>query len=414
MSNTLALTDQYVLPTYGRFPISIVRGEGTLLWDSEGKQYLDFSTGIAVCSIGHCHPRMTATIQQQAATLLHCSNLYHIPQQAELAQYIVEKCIQLPGKIFFSNSGAESNDGLIKLARRFGHQHPAADGSARTEIITLKQSFHGRTLGGIAATGQESIKEGFSPILTGFHYATLNDLDSVKAKINEHTAAILLEPIQGEGGVHTASTEFLTELRALCDEHNILLMFDEVQCGFGRAGTLMGWCSIAPDIAPDAISWAKGLGGGFPIGCFWVSDKPTSNGSPLSAVLGKRSHGSTFGGNPMACAAAKATLAEIIEKDLSANAFELGAYLSAEILSWQSPHIEGVRGKGLLLGIALTPKTDLPEGMTTALEATIALMHAGLLVVPAGPNTVRLLPPLNLSKTEADQALAILKQVLTA
>ena len=407
----------YVLPTYGRFPIIPVKASGSYLWDDQGKQYLDFCTGIAVCSIGHCHPRLTAVIQEQAATIMHCSNLYQIPQQAQLAQMIVEDFVEIPGKVFFGNSGAEANDGLIKLARRFGHAQPAENGSPRTEIITLKESFHGRTLGGLSATGQASIQTGFSPILPGFHYADLNDIDSVKALINEHTCAILLEPIQGEGGVNEATKEFLTELKQLCDQHNLLLMLDEVQTGFGRMGENMSWRAIAPEIEPDAISWAKGMGGGFPIGSFWTSDRAIDDaGTTLSSVLGAKSHGSTYGGNPLACAASIAVLTEIKESNLCQNAKDQEQRIRETITNWNSETITAVRGKGLLLGIALNPDAavfqNLPEGHTPALSLVIKLNEKGLLTVPAGANTLRLLPPLNVTNEEVDQALALIKEVV--
>ena len=408
---------QYILPTYGRLPLTPARAQGTELWGEDGKRYLDFCTGIAVCSIGHCHPRLTQAIQKQAETLMHCSNLYHIPAQADLAEIIVEDFVKIPGKVFFGNSGAEANDGLIKLARRFGHHKRAADGSARTDIITFGMSFHGRTLGGLSATGQASIQEGFSPILPGFSYANFNDIESVKSLITEHTCAILLEPVQGEGGVIVADPSFLTELKNLCQEHDLLLMFDEVQVGFGRLGTEMGWRAIAPDVEPDAISWAKGLGGGFPIGAFWASDRSTdSNNTPLSTLLGSKSHGSTYGGNPLGCAAAHAVLSEIKESDLCDNAQRQETRIRETIMSWNSPAIEEVRGKGLLLGIGLNADafTAIKEGLTPALHLMLKLTNLGLLTVAAGPSTLRLLPPLNVSAEEIDEALEILKNALAS
>jgi len=405
---------QYVLPTYGRIPIVPAKASGTKLWDENGKEYLDFCTGIAVCSIGHCHPRLTKAIQKQAETLMHCSNLYLIPNQAELARMIVDDYVKIPGKVFFSNSGAEANDGLIKLARKFGHHNPAADGEPRTEIITLDMSFHGRTLGAMSATGQASIQAGFSPILRGFHYAILNDIESVIEKISDHTCAILLEPIQGEGGVNAATPEFLTQLKDLCKKHDLLLMFDEVQAGFGRLGNDMAWRAIVDGIEPDAISWAKGLGGGFPIGAFWVNDRVIDKENfALSSVLGNKSHGSTYGGNPLACAAALAVLTEIKESNLAENAKRQEQRIRQTIGSWNLPHVSEVRGKGLLLGIGLNPAAfHLMEGKTPALELMLRLGDAGLLTVAAGPDTLRLLPPLNVTDQEVDQALAIIHEVL--
>ena len=301
---------QHVLPTYGRFPLVPVRGEGCRLWDETGKRYLDFCTGIAVCSLGHCHPRLVAAIREQAGKLLHCSNLYQIPQQAELAAEINTHHVRIPGKVFFSNSGAEANDGLIKSARRFGHKRTQPDGSPRFEVITFQQSFHGRTLGSMSATGQAKIQEGFDPLLPGFRYLPFNDIAALEAGIRPETAAILLEPIQGEGGVNTATPEFLRAVAKLCKKHDLLLLFDEVQAGFGRCGDSMAWRMIAPEIQPDGISWAKGMGGGVPIGAFWLNDRAIDDaGTALSSLMGPGSHGSTYGGNPLVCAAALAVLA---------------------------------------------------------------------------------------------------------
>lgn len=405
---------QYVLPTYGRFPIIPEKAQGCYLWDSEGKRYLDFCTGIAVCSIGHCHPRLTKAVQKQAETLMHCSNLYQIPQQAELAKLIVEDFVNIPGKVFFSNSGAEANDGLIKLARRFGHYKTAPDGSARGEVITFNKSFHGRTLGAMAATGNPSIQEGFAPLLEGFVHAELNDIEGVKALINEKTCAILLEPLQGEGGVNEVKSDFLRALRQLCDEHDLLLMFDEVQAGFGRLGHGMAWRALAPEIEPDAISWAKGIGGGFPIGAFFASDRAVDEkGTSLSSLLGAKSHGSTYGGNPMACAAAIAVLEEIKESNLADNAAKLGAYMKQKVAEWNVPHVSHLKGDGLMLGLQLNADAfTLTEGQTPALALCIALNEAGLLTVPAGAETLRLLPPLNVTQEEVDEAFALILDTL--
>ena len=412
--NTAATLQQHVLPTYGRFPMVPCRGEGSYLWDEAGKRYLDFCTGIAVCSLGHCHPRLVAAIREQAGQLLHCSNLYQIPQQAELAAEINEHHVRLPGKVFFSNSGAEANDGMIKSARRFGHKCPQPDGSPRFEVVTFQLSFHGRTLGSLSATGQAKIQEGFDPLLPGFRYLPFNDVAALKAGIRPETAAILLEPIQGEGGVNVATPEFLRAVAATCCQHNLLLMFDEVQTGFGRCGDAMAWRTIAPELEPDGISWAKGLGGGVPIGAFWLSDRAIdAANTPLASLMGPGSHGSTYGGNPLVCAAALAVLKEIREQDLVANVRRQEARIRAAIASWQLPVITAVRGLGLLLGIGLDPALiPTPEGKTPALVVVSKLMERGLLVPAAGPQTIRLLPPLNVSDAEVDEALAILKAAL--
>jgi predicted acetylornithine/succinylornithine family transaminase len=393
-----------------------VRGLGCRLWDDEGRCYLDFCTGIAVCSLGHCHPRLVEASREQAGTLIHVSNLYQISQQAALAREINEHHVELPGKLFFSNSGAEANDGLIKSARRFGHRRPQTDGSPRFEVITFQQSFHGRTLGAMAATAQTKIQEGFDPLLPGFRYLPFNDVAALEDAVRPETAAILLEPIQGEGGVNIATPEFLRAVTALCRKHDLLLFFDEVQAGFGRCGEAMAWRGIAPEIEPDGISWAKGMGGGVPIGAFWLSDRVIDDtGTPLSTVLGSGSHGSTYGGNPLVCAASLAVLQEIRTQDLAANARHQESRIREIVNSWQHPAIIEVRGKGLLLGIALDPaRIATPEGKTPALVVVTRLMERGLLVPPAGPNTIRLLPPLNVTDSEIDEALAMLREVLVA
>ena len=412
--STADLFQQHVLPTYGRFPLAPVRGEGCRLWDENGKRYLDFCTGIAVCSLGHCHPRLVSAIREQAGNLLHVSNLYQIPQQAELAEEINTQHVKLPGKVFFSNSGAEANDGLIKSARRFGHKRPQADGSPRFEVITFTLSFHGRTLGSMSATGQAKIQEGFDPLLPGFRYLPFNDIAALENGIRPETAAVLLEPVQGEGGVNMATPEFLRAVASICKKHDLLLMFDEVQAGFGRCGDSMGWRMIAPEVEPDGISWAKGMGGGVPIGAFWLSDRAIdADGTTLSSLMGAGSHGSTYGGNPLVCAAALAVLKEIREKELAANAILMETRVRETIRSWKLPVIEEVRGSGLLLGVRLNPDLiPVPEGKTAALVVVTKLMEHGLLAPPAGPNTFRLLPPLHVTADEIDEALAIVKGVL--
>ena len=405
---------QFVLPTYGRFPLVPVRGEGCRLWDDTGKSYLDFCAGIAVCSLGHCHPRVVAAVREQAGKLLHCSNLYQIPQQAELAEEIVTHHVRIPGRVFFSNSGAEANDGLIKSARRFGHKCPQPDGSPRFEVITFSLSFHGRTLGSMSATGQTKIQEGFDPLLPGFRYLPYNDIAALEAGIRPETAAILLEPIQGEGGVNPATPEFLRAIASVCKKHNLLLLFDEIQTGLGRCGDAMAWRMIAPEIQPDGISWAKGLGGGLPIGAFWLNNRTIdSEGTTLPSLMGPGSHGSTYGGNPLVCAASLAVLREIREKDLATHAVIMELSIREIIHSWKLPVITETRGQGLLLGIGLDPSlVPVEEGKTPALTVVTRLLKDGLLVPAAGPNTFRLLPPLNVTEAEVDEALAIVKRTL--
>ncbi|MGA0846831.1 MAG: aminotransferase class III-fold pyridoxal phosphate-dependent enzyme, partial [Luteolibacter sp.] len=346
--STASLFDTHVLPSYARLPLVPIRGEGVRLWDPSGKCFLDFCAGIAVCSLGHCHPRLVDAICRQAGKLIHCSNLYQIPQQAQLAEEINRHHVQLDGKLFFSNSGAEANDGLIKSARRFGHRRPQPDGSPRFEVLTFQQSFHGRTLGAMSATAQAKIHEGFDPLLPGFRYLPFNDVPALESGIRPETVAILLEPVQGEGGVNIATPEFLRAAVALCRKHDLLLMLDEVQAGFGRCGDAMAWRTIAPEIEPDGISWAKGMGGGVPIGAFWLSDRPIDPAGPsLASLMGPGSHGSTYGGNPLVCAASLAVLKEIREQDLAGHARCMESRIRNTIQSWNMPAVRDVRGLGL-------------------------------------------------------------------
>jgi acetylornithine aminotransferase/acetylornithine/N-succinyldiaminopimelate aminotransferase len=409
MSATTAdLYRDYVMPTYGRFDLALTRGEGSRVWDEAGKGYLDFGAGIAVCSLGHSHPKLSLAIADQAARLIHTSNLYLTRPQGELGKLIVD-LVGLGGKVFFCNSGAEANEGLYKLARKFGAP------TGRHEIITLTNSFHGRTLGGISATGQEKVKTGFAPLVEGFNHVPLNDLAAVETAITPKTVAILVEPVQGEGGINAATPEFLKGLRALCDRHDLLLMFDEVQCGFGRTGDWCAWRTIVSSgVEPDAVSWAKGIAGGFPLGAFWAGTR-SAGSVPLCDLLGPGTHGTTYGGNPLATAAGLAVLTEIGRAGLLENARTLGAYLIAELEAMGLPAIRLVRGVGLMIGIELNdpPSSFGGEGLPS-IRATKELMKAGLLVIPSGERTIRLLPPLNITKAEADEALAILKKVLSA
>ena len=392
MSDLTSLYSDYVMPTYGRFDLDIARGAGVRVWDFAGKEYLDFGAGIAVCSLGHAHPEITEAISKQAATLVHTSNLYRTQPQAELARRLVE--ITGPGKVFFCNSGAEANEGLIKITRKRGAE------SGRYEMITFANSFHGRTMAGISATAQEKVKKGFAPLLEGFVHWPYGDLAAVRAAVGPKTGAILVEPVQGEGGIHIATAEFLRGLREICDEHGLLLLFDEIQCGLGRTGDWCGWKSVAPDVMPDGVSWAKGIANGFPLGAFWATAK-----EGLCDTLGPGTHGSTYGGNPVACAAGLKVL-EIVERDgLLANAVMQGARLAKAIRGLGSAKVEEVRCLGLMLGI------QLQEGVV-ALDVVKALMAEGLLTIPAGERVVRLLPPLNITAAEADEAVEVLAKVL--
>lgn len=410
------MNEQYVLPTYGRAPLDAARGEGSYLYDTEGRRYVDFCAGIATCSLGHCNPTVVKALTEQANTLMHCSNLYGIPGQAQLAKLIVEKLIGIPGRVFFCNSGAEGNEGIIKTARRFGHRRPAADGSPRYEIITFNKSFHGRTLGTLAATGQEKVQVEFEPLLTGFKYVDFNDLDGLMAAISPLTCGIMLEAVQGEGGVNPAAPEFLRGVAQLCKEHDLMLMIDEVQCGVGRCGATMGWKAVCPEVEPDLVSCAKGIGGGFPIGCFWVNNRAIDEaGTPLSSIMSPGSHGSTFGGTPLACATSLAVVREVLEQGLVERAARLGEQIKSTIEGWNLPCVETVRGLGLLRGVGLRAGSfEVPAGQTPASHVNNLCREAGLLACPAGPDTLRVIPALNVPEETLSEGLAILRQVLTA
>ena len=359
-----------VMQTYARYPLTLVRGEGAHVFDDEGNKYLDFVAGIAVNTLGHAHPAMVKAIREQAVTMLHCSNLYHIPKQIELADKLV--WFSGLGKAFFCNSGAEANEAAIKIARKYFHDA----GSDRRTVITATNSFHGRLLSTLTATGQDKVKIGFDPLPPGFVHVPLNDLGALANAIDESTAAVLLEPLQGEGGVNLADPEYLREVRALCDKHGILLMLDEVQTGIGRTGKMFAFEHAG--IQPDVLTLAKGLGGGVPIGAMLASDR-------VAAAFGAGTHGSTFGGNPLSCAAALAVLETIENENLLNNVNEQSSRLKIGLQGMVEKFAmaESVRGSGLLLGLACSiAVAPIIEGCKSK----------GLLVLPAGPNVVRLLP----------------------
>jgi acetylornithine aminotransferase/acetylornithine/N-succinyldiaminopimelate aminotransferase len=431
---TRELYDRYVIPTYGRFDLRLARGAGCEVWDEDGKRYLDFGAGIAVTSIGHCHPRVLAAMREQIGTLVHTSNLYYTRPQALLAERLV-RLIGAPGKVFFCNSGAEANEALYKLARKFGnecapppplhlHGEMVSTDAFRHGIITMLGSFHGRTLAGIAATGQEKVKKGFEPAVAGFHHVAFNDGPALLAAVQEPgIVGVLLEPIQGERGIHAASAAFLKLARELCDRHGLLLMFDEVQCGLGRTGDWCGWKTLVGDssVMPDAVSWAKGIAGGFPLGAIWVSDRKvtlkTGATIALCDLLGPGSHGTTFGGTPLVSAGANEVLSVIEEEGMLPNARQAGAHALAELKKITSPLVVDVRGVGLMLAFELaadfaTRVTGFPAGKAPAIFVVEALHAAGLLTVPSGTHAVRWLPPLNVKLAEIDEAVAILRRVL--
>ena len=377
--------DQYVMPTYGRYPLALVRGEGSRVWDADGKEYLDFGGGIAVNVLGHA--ALTKVLAEAAGQLVHVSNLYYTQPQGQLAKKLVE-LVGVPGKVFFCNSGGEANEALFKLARKFG--------SGRYEIITFLNSFHGRTLAGISATGQDKVKHGFAPLVEGFRHVPFNDLAAVRQAIGPKTAAILLEPIQGESGIRPATPEFLRGLRQLCNDQQLLLMYDEVQCVIGRTGEFCGFKAIAPDAVPDAISWAKGLAGGFPIGAIWARQ-------PFQDVLGPGTHATTFGGTPLACSVALAVLETIEKNGFMANARSQGEYFARELR--KLPGIKEVRGMGLMIGAELNVE---------AKPVILKMAERGLLAIIAGTHVVRFLPALNVTRAQVDEAVEKMRQTLAA
>jgi len=388
--DTKELHSQFVMPTYAP-GLTLVRGSGVSVWDDTGKEYLDFMAGIAVCNTGHCHPAVVDAVQQQVATFMHCSNLFHNELQPILAEKI-SGISGLNGKIFFCNSGAEANEALFKLARKWG----SVDG--RHEIITMKNSFHGRTLATMTATGQTKYQKSFEPLMPGFTYAEFNNLDSVRAALTPATVAILCESVQGEGGIVPATPEFMTGLRDLCDEKKLLFLIDEVQSGIGRTGKWFGFQNYP--IQPDGISIAKALGSGFPIGAIAVTPK-------LSNVFQPGNHASTFGGTPLACAAALATLDTIEKEQLLENAIQMGALFMDGLrkLGEKHPIIQSVRGIGLMIGVVL-------DGPAKPIE--VALLEKGLLSIATGEHVLRFVPPLVVTADQIQQALDLLDQVLSA
>ena len=388
------LTDQYVMKTYGRLPIAFVRGEGCRLWDADGKEYLDFLAGISVLGTGHCHPKVVAAIREQAGLLMHTSNLFQIEPQARLAQLLCEH--SCADKVFFCNSGAEANEAAIKLARKWAGLHLA---EGQRTIITALKSFHGRTLAAVTATGQEKYHAPFAPLPGGFDYVPYDDLEALTARVDDTVCAVMLEPIIGEGGILVPSDGYLQAVRALCDDRGILLIFDEVQTGLGRTGTLFGYEQFG--VEPDIFTLAKALGGGFPIGACLAKDG-------VAEAFEPGNHASTFGGNHLACAAGLAAVGVIVEQDLAGNAARLGKLLKDELLalSAEIPLIAGVRGRGLLLGL------ELSEPRGGAVEA--ACREAGLIINKLSDQLLRLAPPLILTEAEAHEALGVLSTVLRA
>lgn len=391
-SQIVATNDSHVMHTYGRLKVAFVRGEGTRLWDAEGRSYLDFVTGLAVCSLGHQHPRIKAALRDAADSLLHTSNLFVIPPQADLAKALSD--ITGFDRTFFCNSGAEANEAAIKLARRYHYKKLGEP--ARFEIITAHNSFHGRTMATVTATAQTKYHAGFEPMVPGFRYVPLNDLEALRRAVTDQTAAIMLEPIQGEGGVNPCTREYLQGVRALCDERGILLILDEVQTGVGRTGRFLA--AEHYGVKADICTLAKALGGGVPIGAMLATEEAASGFEPGS-------HASTFGGNYLASRAGLAVLAALFEDGVLAAGARAGQRLRAglESLSARYPQVGGeVRGEGLILGV------ELKAGGSTMLARC---MERGLLVSVIAERVLRLLPPLTVSDQEIDEALNVLEHV---
>jgi acetylornithine/N-succinyldiaminopimelate aminotransferase len=395
-TQTLERYNSYLIRNYAMPSLVLVRGEGTRVWDATGKSYLDFTSGIGVTALGHSHPHWVSRVAHQLSTVAHVSNLFANPWQAELAERLVGYCGA--GKVLFCNSGAEANEALLKLARLHGTSLCGEEGR-RCGVITALNGFHGRTFGGMSATPQEKIQKGFRPLLPDFAYATLNDIASFDKLITEQTAGVLLETIQGEGGVFPCDPVFLRELRALCDERQVLLMLDEVQCGLGRTGNFFAFEEAG--VVPDAIGMAKGLGGAFPIGAIWVRE-------PYAGLFQPGSHGTTFGGNPLACAAALAVLDCFEQDQLLLKVKQQSQPWRADLEALAQEHatlIKEVRGSGFMVGLGLHGD---PAPIITKLR------EAGLLTVMAGNQTIRLLPPLTVTDEDLRASLEILRQVFAS
>lgn len=397
-----------VVPSYGRFDLVLSHGAGSYVFDVAGKRYLDLGGGIAVNCLGNAHPAIIEALGEQSKKLIHVSNLYFTEPQGRLAAELVKRIGA--GKVFFANSGAEANEGLFKLARKFGHDE------GRFEILTATNSFHGRTLAGIAATGQDKVKKGFEPMTPGFRHVPYNDLAAMHTAISPATSAILIEGIQGEGGLNLASPEYLLGLRKLCDEKKLLLLMDAVQDGNYRTGKFQCYNRILENVSggenylPDGISMAKSLGGGFPIGAFWVR-------APFADLLEPGTHGTTFGGTPLACAVALKVL-EVIEKEkLDEHARSLGDWMLKELKRLAEAYpavIKNARGLGFLLGLELAGKIPAfaASDKSTTIQFVNRLHAAGVLTIPAGTHVIRLLPPLNLKPHEAAEGISKIEEVV--
>lgn len=383
--------DKYIVRNYGRYPIVAARGKGCRLWDADGREYLDFLAGIAVNNLGHCHPRVVEALRKQAGEMIHCSNLYHIPRQIELAELLCEN--SFADKAFFCNSGAEANEAAIKLARKYSREKY---GPERFEIITASESFHGRTMATLSATGQEKIQRFFDPLLHGFTHIPYNDAEALEKAITSRTCAVMLEPIQGESGVNVPSPDYFREIRRICDKNSVLLIFDEVQAGMGRTGRLFAYEHFG--VEPDIMTLAKALAGGAPIGAMLTRDE-------FAAAFTPGSHGSTFGGNPLVTAAAVAAVRTITEEGFLGRVLEMGEYLRGRLGEFKGryPFVTEVRGIGLMVGMGLSiPGADI-----------IRKGHErGLLLNCTHDTVLRFVPPLVVTREEIDEMMMILDGIL--
>ena len=386
----MMLSEKYIAHTYNRYPVLLVKGKGTRVWDLEGEEYLDFVSGLAVLNLGHCHPRVVKAIQTQAEKLIHVSNFYYIEPQIQLASLLCKH--SFADKVFFCNSGAEANEGAFKLARKYAKEKMGKD---RYEIITMEGSFHGRTLATLTATGQEKFHKGYEPLMPGFKYIPFNDIGAVKSGINSKTCAVMLEPIQGEGGVNCPSEGYLKALREICDERGVLLIFDEVQVGMGRTGKLFAY--EHEGVEPDMLTLAKSLAGGVPIGALLIKKGIAESFNPGD-------HASTFGGNPLATAAGVAALTTILEEGMLENCEKMGDYFLSQLqeIKKKFSFVEEVRGKGLILGMELRM-----DGSSIVNE----MMRKKILINCTMGNVLRFLPPLIVTKEEIDRVVAALEGV---
>lgn len=387
------LVNKYMIETYERFDFLADHASGMYMYDENDTPYLDFYAGIAVNAAGNCNPKVVKAVQDQAATIMQTFNYPYTVPQALLAQKVCETIGM--DKIFYQNSGTEANEAMIKMARKYGVEKY---GPEKYHIVTARESFHGRTFGAMSATGQpdNACQIGFGPMTEGFSYAKFNDLEDFKSKCNENTIGIMVEPVQGEGGVHPATKEFLQGLRKFCDEKHILLLLDEVQSGWGRTGAIMSYMNY--DVKPDIVSMAKALGGGMPIGAICATEE-------VSKAFTMGSHGTTFGGHPVCCAAALAEVNEIIDRDLPGNAKEVGNYFMAELA--KLPHVKESRGQGLFVGVEF-------DGTVNAVDVKHECFHRHLLITAIGSDVIRMVPPLIVTKEECDKATAIIKESIEA